>query len=483
MSPSAPAPSRFESPHLLRLEAVCRVLLLAVLAVAVCELGYWLLPRGVTTGFGATWLLLMKANTALCLLLLGLAQWLAIMPARRGSRGATTAAAAAVLLIAVATLAEYLGLALPFLDQLLAPDPAVALPGRMAWQTAIALGVLALLTLSATWPLSRRQVRVENLGLGLLLVLIASVAAGYLYGALQLYGVSSSIRTAPLTLICLAALAAVATIQRLPATPAAVLLSGGNAGKVGRTVLPIAMLLPIVLPVGQRLFADLAAIAAPVAAAIVSTTYLVLAAALTIWMARRIDRFEGELRRLSLLDELTGVHNRRGFMLLARHALRGARRERESVSLIFIDLDDLKLINDHYGHDAGSEYIRAVAALLEHTFRDSDVVGRMGGDEFCVLAVGANHVDAQRRVHHLEGRVRDFNQRSRQPFHMSLSIGIAQLPELSPDGLEAALRTADQAMYQVKGAKKRGGADPFAAPQAGRTLIGPSGSPAPTSRE
>lgn len=453
---STSTPNRIDTQLLHQLMRTGRVLLGAVLLIAAAELAYWLWPHDALSPQSP--LLLMKLNTALALLALAAAFCVdgTRTAMRRWPRALSAVAGTAVLLLALATLFEYLVAPPPWLDNLLVQDPATHLPGRMAWQTAIALGLLStLLLLGLTPSRCQRPSRLIDLLLAAQLVLLLSISAGRIYGALDLYGVPTSVRTAPLTLLCLAALSGVLTVRRLPYSAASAFLGNGNAGHVGRVVLPVAIGLPLLLPINQWLLARTTGLEPAVAAALVATLYAVLAISITLWMTLRIDRFETDLQRLSLLDELTGVHNRRGLMLLARHALRGARREREAVSLIFIDLDGLKTINDQYGHDAGSEHIRAVAVLLENSFRDSDIIGRMGGDEFCVLAVGANAPDALRRVQQLEARVRDFNQRSRQSFAMSISVGIAQLDTLTSEGLERALHQADQEMYRVKNAKKQ----------------------------
>ncbi len=98
-------------------------------------------------------------------------------------------------------------------------------------------------------------------------------------------------------------------------------------------------------------------------------------------------RMAEELRNLSLTDELTGLHNRRGFITLSQQQIRQAKRTKKEMLLLFVDLDGLKKINDGFGHSEGDRALFAVAALLRETFRDSDIVARIGGDEFAVLAM------------------------------------------------------------------------------------------------
>jgi PleD family two-component response regulator len=92
-----------------------------------------------------------------------------------------------------------------------------------------------------------------------------------------------------------------------------------------------------------------------------------------------LEQLLAEVQALALTDDLTALYNRRGFFTLAAQQMKVAKRTKHALSLIFIDLDDLKGINDHWGHQAGSEAISATAYILTATFRDSDIIARLGG--------------------------------------------------------------------------------------------------------
>lgn len=96
-------------------------------------------------------------------------------------------------------------------------------------------------------------------------------------------------------------------------------------------------------------------------------------------------RVEEELKRLALRDDLTGLANRRAFVTVGQQLLRIAERAGETALLAYIDLDNMKAINDRYGHAAGDLALMEMAGLLRRTFRESDVISRLGGDEFCIL--------------------------------------------------------------------------------------------------
>ncbi|HET9769589.1 MAG TPA: GGDEF domain-containing protein, partial [Acidimicrobiia bacterium] len=104
-------------------------------------------------------------------------------------------------------------------------------------------------------------------------------------------------------------------------------------------------------------------------------------------IARTVGRLraaEEELSRLALRDDLTGLANRRAFVTVGEQLLRVAERSGETVLLVYADLDGMKVINDLHGHAAGDEALQAAARLLRETFREADLVARVGGDEFCV---------------------------------------------------------------------------------------------------
>ncbi len=157
-----------------------------------------------------------------------------------------------------------------------------------------------------------------------------------------------------------------------------------------------------------------------------------------------------ELRRLALLDELTGLNNRRGFMLLADHQMSVARRDKKPLALLFIDLNNLKTINDNFGHKEGDRAITDAATILRDTFRESDIVARVGGDEFCVLMTADNELDIDTPVGRLNTNVELHNAQGTRPYKVSLSLGRANFDPHEPVGIEDLMRQADVLMYQAK---------------------------------
>jgi len=157
-----------------------------------------------------------------------------------------------------------------------------------------------------------------------------------------------------------------------------------------------------------------------------------------------------ELRRLALLDELTGLNNRRGFMLLAEHQTNVARRDKNPLALLFIDLNNLKTINDNFGHKEGDRALQDTGTILRDTFRESDIVARVGGDEFCVLMTADNELDIDTPVARLNTNVELHNAQGIRPYKVSLSVGRANYNPDEPVAVEDLMRQADVLMYQAK---------------------------------
>jgi len=154
----------------------------------------------------------------------------------------------------------------------------------------------------------------------------------------------------------------------------------------------------------------------------------------------------------SLVDELTGLLNRRGFISLGEHALQLAERERRGLVLVFIDLDDMKLINDRHGHKGGDDALKAVAKVLRKTFRRSDILARIGGDEFVVVAHGKTPEDKPQIKRRLFENLKLALEKNKTPYSLSISVGFADYSQNC--GLDDLLELADSEMYAVKYSKK-----------------------------
>ncbi len=166
------------------------------------------------------------------------------------------------------------------------------------------------------------------------------------------------------------------------------------------------------------------------------------------------------LRRLSLLDELTGLLNRRGFLTLADQQMKIAQRSSRPLMLFFADLDGLKLINDQCGHAEGDRALKRVAAVLRETFRSSDLIARLGGDEFTVLAIDAPLSNEET----MRARLYEVLERHNQAdggVAISLSLGVARY-DAQHAGIDLVelMARADQELYEDKARKRSGPSEP-----------------------
>lgn len=159
---------------------------------------------------------------------------------------------------------------------------------------------------------------------------------------------------------------------------------------------------------------------------------------------------EETIRELSLVDDLTSLRNRRGFVTLAEMELKLARRMRRSLWLFYADLDGMKKINDSFGHAIGDLALQDTAAILSETFRDSDIIARLGGDEFAALSLEANLVSPDAIMARLQAHVDAHNVANKRPYRLSISVGAARCDANKHDSIEKLMAEADAAMYRIK---------------------------------
>ena len=161
-------------------------------------------------------------------------------------------------------------------------------------------------------------------------------------------------------------------------------------------------------------------------------------------------RMEEELRTVSLRDELTGLYNRRGLLTLAEQQLKVADRMKKGMLMLFADLDGMKKINDSLGHQEGDRALIDIAYVLKDTFRGSDIVARVGGDEFVVLALEADKTSCDLLTDNLKENLDLHNRKGERPYSLSLSIGITHYDPENPCSLDELIAGADRLMYEQK---------------------------------
>lgn len=163
-----------------------------------------------------------------------------------------------------------------------------------------------------------------------------------------------------------------------------------------------------------------------------------------------LEEYNKHLKELSQTDELTGLLNRRGFLSLAEHFIKQARRESKIMTLFFLDLDGLKQINDTYGHKEGDLAISSTALVLKETFRESDIIGRFGGDEFVVFAGNAGRETLSIIISRLKVNLQTMNRKLMKPFLLRMSVGYAFYDPKKETDVDQLIHKADKMLYSVK---------------------------------
>ncbi|MBI5410345.1 MAG: GGDEF domain-containing protein [Nitrospirae bacterium] len=182
--------------------------------------------------------------------------------------------------------------------------------------------------------------------------------------------------------------------------------------------------------------------------------------ALTIISKNITERkhMEEQLRSLSLTDELTGIYNRRGVMTLAEHLLKLADRQKKGLFILYADLDNLKKVNDTFGHKEGDLALIETANLLKQNYRDSDIIGRIGGDEFVVIPVGTSSDNVDIITERFYKILAALNTAEDREYDLSISIGIAYYDPEFPCSVDELLTRADKSMYLQKRQRQKASA-------------------------
>ncbi|MCG2722079.1 MAG: sensor domain-containing diguanylate cyclase [Thermodesulfovibrionales bacterium] len=167
-----------------------------------------------------------------------------------------------------------------------------------------------------------------------------------------------------------------------------------------------------------------------------------------------LKSIEEKLYALSLTDELTGIYNRRGFFTLGEQQLKLSRRMKTGIYLLYADVDKLKDINDTFGHKEGDSVLIDAANILKKTFRESDIIARISGDEFVVIPIGANgnHIDLI--ISRLQKSIDLYNEERKRHYNLSMSVGMAYYNPERHCSLDALLEQADKLMYERKRERK-----------------------------
>lgn len=170
-----------------------------------------------------------------------------------------------------------------------------------------------------------------------------------------------------------------------------------------------------------------------------------------IGLLMKVDKLEKEMRKLASLDPLTELLNRRAFFNDANSSIHRAEQDRRVVSVIALDLDRFKAINDSYGHSAGDAVLRHFAATIRANCRTSDIIGRLGGEEFALLLPNTSAAAAYRLAQRLHLTLRQsVISHEHAKIGYTVSIGVISLVPRETDTIETLLNKADRSLYLAK---------------------------------
>jgi len=160
------------------------------------------------------------------------------------------------------------------------------------------------------------------------------------------------------------------------------------------------------------------------------------------------------LQELALVDEMTEVYNRRGLTILGEQKLKDAKRYQSSVGVIYLDIDNLKLVNEKFGYQVGDSCIKTLAEVLSHNFRESDVIARVGGDEFIVISQIGSRLELTALAHRVDQKYSNEVQGNIQLEETAVTFGTSIIDCYSNLPFEELLERADRNMHQHKQSKK-----------------------------
>jgi diguanylate cyclase (GGDEF)-like protein len=289
------------------------------------------------------------------------------------------------------------------------------------------------------------------------LILSFLVFSLVLAAVFNLAGLSTSSATGIMsipTLWCIVLLTVGLVLRRTEGGPLSLLWGYGTGSRIARFLVPVVVLLPMLREIARIHLLKSGWIPAPYAAAFLTSMGTFLGVVLVFILARIINRMQTRIQNDILRDELTGLYSLKGFYLLAEQAFRHSRRAQKPYSVIFVDMDNLKSINDKLGHSLGSVSLVETAKLLTSNFRDTEIIGRVGGDEF-IVAGQFNEREMAAAVKRLREAVARKNDVVGQQFSISLSMGYAVAEDLERETLQSLVARADEAMYQEKRGKKK----------------------------
>jgi len=355
-------------------------------------------------------------------------------------------------LLAILILLESFYRMFPAVDVLLEADRATGNTGGLPIHSPAAF---VLLSISMMLVTARSVVvrRIADVLIPVMCLVTLVLLSENIFGALGLVRLSADNMISPLLLLCLVVLTWVVAMRQTENGIWSIFIGAGIGSRIARGFAPVLLLIPFLVEVVRNQIAPANLVPEQYGAAILTSLAAGLSMVLLLILVWRINSMEKEIHDLTLRDELTRLYNMRGFYLLGEQTLRLAQRAELPFSVLFIDLDGLKKINDDLGHNVGSSYLADTGELVMACFRETDVKGRFGGDEF-VVAGQFSMVGIELAASRLQSMAAEHNQKHPKKYPLSLSVGWVTLDHPSNESLKELVRRADQMMYQEKRRKK-----------------------------
>jgi diguanylate cyclase (GGDEF)-like protein len=447
LSPSEPDPAL-----LARLDLVKRIWLILVALITIVTLAAWAIPP-LGRVLPHDWRN-MRSDSATAALLSALGLRFSEPRCSKRMRHMGLAFGCLVTLLATGKLAEYLFHISLHIDAPLPPYGALASAALhgLSLQAASAYAPLGLMLLLI--PSHKRfAIYLGDLAVSCLGFVVLVLVSGYFFGVTQMFGIQLTVLTSVQTLTCLVLLTQVAFFRQAEAGAFSIFLGHGIAGRIARFLAPVVLILPFLREAVRARILGMSRMPAHYVTAMLASMAAAVSMALLIYLAWKINGMEMEIRGLTLRDALTDLYNLRGFRLLAEQAVLMAHRSDLPFSVLFIDLDNLKQTNDSLGHQTGSELLVATAEILRTTFRETDVLGRIGGDEFAVAGQFGSAAIALAALR-LQEAAEQRNAADGPRTDLSFSVGHVTSEAGQRESLSKMLAEADQAMYDEKRRKK-----------------------------
>ncbi len=416
----------------------------AIVTAVLVFFGGWVGHSGLLKSIAPTFAS-MKPNTSVAIALLGTA--LVLKQTRSGGGAAAIAAASGALIIGVVTLMEYLFDWSAGIDQILFSDKtAPFVPERPAAATGTMITLLGMALLCVSRPALQRIRIIAAVGTALI---AWATLNGYVFGpeALREVPAFGAVALHSAAILLLLGVAVLAT--RPISWQVGIVFGSGIGGVICRWLLPPALLAPPVLGWLLSREGALDVLPAQFDFAVYSAISTAGSIGLIMLLVRRLTVIDAERSAATLLsrrDPLTGIPNRRAFDSFLLEAFNLSKRHGHALSLMLLDIDRFKSYNDAFGHPAGDELLRTIAALLTSIARDTDLVARVGGEEFAVVLPETDAAGALR----LAERTRyEVEQSSGFQRPVTVSIGIAALSAYMADP-KVLVQECDLALYRAK---------------------------------